>query len=264
MGKGNYASLTAGLLARKGEAKPAANSVFGHDGLINANTLEDSKSEGNSRPDIAPIDETHGPASARCEEGAAPARTRNEQKEKIEHMRMQIVKELNKRDESVQPDAQSESSAHPTSAPAPRSSSDPSGEPTVQKVQTVSRVVSPNFGLRRRTRQSVSEQTKPGEAGGVMHGADAQVCGAEGECLPEDAALTAKRRAAITLRLDDQRHFVLKMIGVKLGMSGQAMLTKALDAYFKDVLENELSNCACLKTFVRSELESTKGEDLKN
>ena len=34
MGKGNYASLNAGLLARKGEAKPAASSVFGHDGLI--------------------------------------------------------------------------------------------------------------------------------------------------------------------------------------------------------------------------------------
>ncbi len=45
------------------------------------------------------------------------------------------------------------------------------------------------------------------------------------------------RRVAFTLRLDPERHFRLKMAGVVLGRSAQAIVTEALDRYLAEMPE---------------------------
>ena len=65
-----------------------------------------------------------------------------------------------------------------------------------------------------------------------------------------------KKRNAVAFRLDERRHFVLKMISHRLKISGEEILVTALDEYFKRTVQNEMPNCLCLNELV-SESESS-------
>jgi hypothetical protein len=55
--------------------------------------------------------------------------------------------------------------------------------------------------------------------------------------VPHKPAALEGRRAAFTLRLDNERHFRLKMAGVVLNRSAQVLVTEALDKYLSEIPE---------------------------
>ncbi len=268
MGKGNYASLNAGLLARKGEAKPAANSVFGHDGLISKESIEDSD-QGAKQPSIGPA--AAAPAvhirSVAVDGEDSVSHDKPADPGQVEHLRQQIVRELSKGEDAA-------TSGSPTANASPEvtvavqdekeelHSASSIHRENDGRPSTVSRIVKPNFGLRRRVRQSVTERT-PAIASGVSHSEQSKNCEKEKTCDAGAAvhSPTVRHRAAFTLMLDERRHLTLKMICMKLGVSGQTVLTQALDAYVDERLANELSECSCLKKLVANEMEEGNAPD---
>lgn len=57
------------------------------------------------------------------------------------------------------------------------------------------------------------------------------------KALPQRSAASEGRRAAVTLRLDAERHFRLKMAGLMLNRSAQVIMTEALDKYLSEMPE---------------------------
>ena len=63
----------------------------------------------------------------------------------------------------------------------------------------------------------------------------------------------AGQRAAMTLRLDEVRHFCLKIAAARTRRTSQDILMSALDFYLAALSKDELAGCNCLKELLKGQ-----------
>ena len=220
MSKSDFASLTAGLLARKGEALPAAA------GFTSQNVV--STNFGQSQAVVEDICQDMALAQHLPKRSAEDAKTAEPQiapKAKPAHKPKVVAQ---KPAEAPAKPAASIVKALPAKADKPMARGAESKAPPAPPKPVVAK---PAFGRR----------------------------GAE-ECEPCDQidhirkTADPEKRAAVTLRLDPTRYFCLKMAGARARRTNQDILTEALDLYLAKLSDEELKDCNCLRKFIREEL----------
>ncbi len=223
MTKNTYASLTAGLLARKGEAIPATASFEG-EGITSAHQ---------ARRHLTSLP----PASLYWEERAGPSSVPSG-----------IVED---------PPLPFAAASAPAEGPQPAQGSSPAapgespGESSGES--GVNGVLPPGvegFLLGREVSFTAPEtaQSRSGEK--PSEKAD------EGAPLPAALAedVGPARAVPVNIRFDAARYLCLKMAAVKLGRSKQDILSAALDRYLESLADTELKECACLRQLIKGEM----------
>ena len=217
MSKSDFASLTAGLLARKGEALPAA-AGFTSQNVVSTN-----------------FGESQAVAEDICQDMAL-----------AQHLPKPSVKEAKAPDTppvpkpSKRPKIVAQKSAEAAEKPA---------EPIVKPVQAKAEKVAPKAVESQAKPAPKSVVAKPsfGKRGEV----DCEPCD-QIDTIRKTA--DPEKRAAVTLRLDPTRYFCLKMAGARARRTNQDILTEALDLYLAKLSDEELKDCNCLRKFIREEL----------
>jgi hypothetical protein len=95
-----------------------------------------------------------------------------------------------------------------------------------------------------------AKRAKAASANGKAAHARVAVPACGPSCTPGKSIKRGKSdtsRFAMTLRLDDDRHFCLKIAAAKTRRTSQDILTAALEHYLRDLTKGELSDCNCLK-----------------
>ena len=204
-----FASLSSGLLARKGAAKPAMRPQgFGSFG----SSLEDLgwNDMGHGPASLHDINEGHElpehvPSSIEALTPAPGGRTHSEPPAVVEQQR-----ELEARLAPVEPELQPEPEPEPAAkieAPEPEARSEPEPEPDLQAPSEARVVKLP----RARTRPAPVRAPAP----------------------------AAKGKAAFTLRLDPERHLKLRLACALSRRSAQQLVTEALDDFLGSLPELE-------------------------
>ncbi len=220
MVKSQYASLTAGLLARKGEAEPAAVDLANHG--VNRPPEEEVKGEvaaeetGDSRkPPLSTV------AARRIPQLMDPIWEKKHHKAREETLAEEpfpdSVHELEdadirKRVEMIRAELNKGSVVE----------AQPKDEPLKKAAPVQSQPVCDTL---KKTKTQANKRTKK------------------------------ISRAAVTMRLDPERYLAMKLVGAKLSRTNQSILLDALDMYMKALTENELNECNCLKTIIKESFE---------
>ena len=197
----SFASLSSGLLARKGTAKPAMRPQgFGSFG----GSLEDLGWNDMGQPSEAPVAYEHVPSSIESLTPAAGGRVRAEPP--------QVVEQRRQLEEAFAPEPAEEPAVQPVlkavPEPEPLVEAEPEAEPeTVVEAAPAPAVVA----LPRRTVAPVTP-------------------------VP---ALAARAKAAFTLRLDPERHLKLRLACALSRRSAQQLVTGALDDFLNTLPEVE-------------------------
>lgn len=255
-GKPRFASLTAGLLARKGEAVPAAAGFTAEAMAQHLPALEARQSAAEDR--FVDPDEAEQARKARAEEpvyirDGRPPEPRHPEPRPAEPSPAEPPKHpLEPRGSErvsalVEDDIDARAIARLGGGP-PRSISARAPKPVVQPAPVEPEIPAALPAQVRADPEpaphapaaSSSEEACPIRALFV-----AEACADKGVDLAEVVAKA--KRAAITLRLDPQRYVRLKVASAQLRRTSQDILTEALDRYMRTMDPAVVAPCACLK-----------------
>ena len=231
MAKPQYASLTAGLLARKGEAHPAAVDLANHG--VKRDPSEDAKTD------------------------SAEQDTQDDQKSKLSTVAARRLPQL--MDPIWEKRHQEQQSKPAVEEPFPDSVHELEDAEVRKRVEMIREEL--NRASMSRKAALSQEEAKPKSKPAKKPKASAKakalpVC----DGLKKTKTQAQKRskkiaRAAVTMRLDPSRYLAMKLVGAKLSRTNQSILLDALDMYMKSLTENELSDCNCLKKIIKESFE---------
>ncbi|QLC23569.1 hypothetical protein HFP57_01625 [Parasphingopyxis algicola] len=235
MGEEKFASLSSGLLARKGAAKPAMR----RQGFINP--------QGDVTEDLGWNDmgfEAPRPIESDSEhQGEAPLPEVRKQQDQLAEGLNEVVEEPA---EAPLPPPIDEAEPEPEPEPepyrpnghgglTPMESEDIESEPAefhAGDADDGDMPAVPDTGLRLHGRSPLSEKKSPKAKQRAETPAEAPV-DTQDMAEPEDRDVPAREKVAFTLRLDKERHLKLRLASAVTNQSAQRLVTEALDQFLE-------------------------------